>query len=75
MWLWSLEGGERYNAEPDPQGWHEMIFVTEGVLTLIVGGAEKDYPAGTFAIYSSAQDYSYANRQTEIVKFIRNVVS
>lgn len=75
MWLWSLEGGERYDAEPDPQGWHEMIFVTEGVLTLTVGGAEKDYPAGTFAIYSSAQDYSYANRQTGIVKFIRNVVS
>jgi transcriptional regulator with XRE-family HTH domain len=74
MWLWSLEGGERYDAEPDPQGWHEMVFVTEGVLTLVLNGTEKEYPPGTFAIYSSAQEYSYANNRTEILRFVRNVV-
>lgn len=75
MWLWSLAPDEHYDAEPDPQGWHEMIFVTEGVLTLILGGVEKDYVAGTFAIYSSAQLYSYANRGKETLRFVRNVVS
>ncbi|SCB36393.1 XRE family transcriptional regulator [Rhizobium hainanense] len=75
MWSWSLEGGDRYDAEPDPQGWHEMIFVTRGVLTLVLSGVEKDYPTGTFAIYSSAQAYSYSNRSSEIVQFIRNVIS
>lgn len=75
MWLWSLEGNERYDAEADPQGWHEMIFVTEGVLTLVLSGAEKEYVAGTFAIYSSAQLYSYLNRGLQTVRFIRNVVS
>lgn len=75
MWLWSLEGNERYDAEPDPEGWHEMIFVTEGALTLILSGAEEEYVAGTFAIYSSAQRYSYVNRGSQTVRFIRNVVS
>ncbi|WDZ79120.1 XRE family transcriptional regulator (plasmid) [Ensifer adhaerens] len=75
MWLWSLGGCERYDAEPDPQGWHEMIFVVEGVLTLMLGDAGKDYPAGTFAIYSSAQVYSYVNAGQETVKFVRNVIS
>lgn len=75
MWLWSLEGGEHYDAEPDPQGWHEMLFVTEGVLTLTLSGVAKNYAAGNFAIYSSAQVYSYTNGGSETVKFIRNVVS
>lgn len=75
MWIWSLESGDRYDAEPDPEGWHEMILVVEGSLTLILSGAEKEYAAGTFAIYSSAQEYSYANRQSRLVRFVRNVVS
>lgn len=75
MWLWSLEAGDHYNAEPDPQGWHEMILVMEGELTLVLSGTETSYPAGTFAIYSSAQVYSYFNKGTETVRFIRNVVS
>jgi hypothetical protein len=29
---WSLAPGERYTAEPDPAGWHEMIAVVEGAL-------------------------------------------
>ncbi len=75
MWVWSLESGDRYEAEPDPQGWHEMLFVMEGVLTLTLSGAEQDYPAGTFAIYDSAQPYSYANHRQETLRFVRNVVS
>lgn len=75
MWIWSLGPGDRYDAEPDPQGWHEMLFVTEGELTLVLGGAEKTYPPGTFAIYSSAQTYAYVNNGKHTVTFVRNVVS
>jgi transcriptional regulator with XRE-family HTH domain len=75
MWIWSLEDGDRYDAEPDPEGWHEMIFVIEGTLTLILSGSEKEYPAGTFAIYNSSQEYSYANKQPQVARFVRNVVA
>ncbi|AGS24388.1 helix-turn-helix transcriptional regulator [Rhizobium etli] len=75
MWIWSLEGGERYDAEPDPEGWHEMLLIVEGVLTLVLSGSEKEYPAGTFVIYNSAQEYSYVNKHADMVRFVRNVVS
>lgn len=75
MWYWTLGTGERYDAEPDPVGWHEMLFVTEGTLTLELSGSSKDYPAGTFAIYSSAQLYSYINNQKTTLSFVRNVLS
>ncbi|MEI2297124.1 helix-turn-helix domain-containing protein [Ensifer sp. MJa1] len=75
MWLWSLAPGEHYGAEPDPQGWHEMLFVTEGALTLELSGERKRYPTGTFAVYSSAQPYSYINEGDDIVRFVRNVIS
>lgn len=75
LWAWTLDAGDRYDAEPDPTGWHEMLFVTEGVLTLALSGEEREYPAGTFAIYSSAQDYSYINRGETLVRMIRNVIS
>ncbi|MBN9046346.1 MAG: helix-turn-helix domain-containing protein [Rhizobiales bacterium] len=75
MWSWTLGGGDRYDAEPDPDGWYEMIYVVEGTLTLELSGMSKDYPAGAFAIFSSAQAYSYVNNQEMRVRFVRNVIS
>jgi transcriptional regulator with XRE-family HTH domain len=75
MWLWSLGPGERYVAEPDPAGWHEMLFVTEGMLRLELSGTARDYPAGTFAVYGTNQSYAYANPGETTVRFVRNVVS
>ncbi|WP_411033296.1 helix-turn-helix domain-containing protein [Shinella sp. BYT-45] len=75
MWLWSLGPGERYDAEPDPAGWHEMIFVTEGTLRLELSGSAKDYEAGGFAVYGTDQSYAYANAGPGTVRFVRNVVS
>ena len=75
MWLWSLGPGERYEAEPDPAGWHEMIFVTEGTLRLELSGMAKDYPAGSFAVYATDRAYAYANPGEGVVRFVRNVVA
>ena len=75
MWSWSIGAGDRYDAERDPEGWHEMVFVTEGVLTLVLSGDEREFHPGMFTIYSSAQEYSYVNNGTDLLKFVRNVVS
>jgi len=75
MWLWSLGPGERYDAEPDPAGWHEMLFVTEGTLRLDLSGSAKDYPAGSFTVYATDQAYAYSNAGDGTVRFVRNVVS
>lgn len=75
LWFWSLDADERYDAEPDPAGWHEMLSITEGVLTLSLSGKTQDYPAGGFVIFSSAQPYSYINHQKTPVRFVRTVLS
>ncbi len=75
MWLWSLGPGERYDAEPDPAGWHEMLFVTEGTLRLELSGTTRDYPAGSFTVYGTDQAYSYANPGAVPVRFVRNVIA
>lgn len=75
MWLWSLGPGERYEAEPDPAGWHEMIFVTEGTLRLELPDNMKDYPAGGFAVYGTDRSYAYSNPGESVVRFVRNVIS
>lgn len=62
-------------AEPDPEGWHEILFVVEGALRLIQPDEARDYAAGEFVTYSTAQHYSYCNVEKKIVRFIRNVVS
>lgn len=75
LWLWSLGPGERYQAEPDPPGWREMVYVTEGVLALELSGEVRQVAAGDFAVYDSAQPYSYANPGPGTTRFLRNVIA
>ncbi|WP_280192323.1 helix-turn-helix domain-containing protein [Delftia sp. PS-11] len=74
LWSWSLGPGERYQAEPDPQGWHEMVFVTEGRLLVDLSEGAVAIAAGDYAIYSSAQNYAYVNLHEGVTRFVRNVV-
>lgn len=75
LWLWSLAQGERYVAEPDPEGWHEMIFVLEGTLTIEFDTETQLVNANDFTIYNSAQNYTYLNAGKKAVRFLRTVSS
>lgn len=75
MWVWTLDAGDRYDAEPDPDGWHEMVFVTDGMLTITLSGKAAQFAAGGFVTYKTSQKYSYENRGKKPVSFIRNVIS
>jgi transcriptional regulator with XRE-family HTH domain len=72
---WVLGPGERYDAEPDPPGRHEMIYVTEGSLRLHVAGVQRDYESGSYAAYSTSQAWSYANPSDHVVRFVVNVIA
>lgn len=62
-------------AEPDPEGWHEMIFVLEGALTLEFDTETQLVQANDFTIYNSAQNYAYLNAGKKILRFVRTVSS
>ncbi|MHA7225290.1 helix-turn-helix domain-containing protein [Glutamicibacter soli] len=75
LWTWVLAPGERYDAQPDPQGWSEMILVVHGKLFIEFASTVLDLNAGEHATYPSSQSYSYVNAGAEPVKFVRNVIS
>jgi transcriptional regulator with XRE-family HTH domain len=74
LWSWTLAAGDRYDAEPDPPGWHEMVVVIEGALLIERDEGPTALSPGDYAIYSSAQRYAYVNAHDGLTRFIRTVV-
>jgi transcriptional regulator with XRE-family HTH domain len=70
LWEWRLEPGERYQAGADPAGWHVMLFVVEGRLTLELA-AETIELAAASHVFDSAQVHAFANLGEEPVRFFR----
>ena len=70
LWEWRLEPGERYQAGADPAGWHVMLFVVEGRLTLELEAGPIDLTAAGF-VFDSAQTHAFANQGTAPVRFFR----
>ncbi|MGL3198811.1 MULTISPECIES: helix-turn-helix domain-containing protein [Curtobacterium] len=75
LWSWTLGPGQTYQAEPDPDGWSEMLVVTAGRLVVAQEDQTVELRRGDHAIYSSSQRYSYRNVGDEPAAFIRVVVS
>ena len=75
LWSWALGPGERYDAEPDPAGWHEMVVVAEGRLRIDRDQGPVTLGPGGHAVYSSSQTYAYVNAHDGVTRFIRTVVS
>ncbi|MBO0983787.1 helix-turn-helix domain-containing protein [Rathayibacter sp. SD072] len=76
LWTWTLGPGERYDAQPDPDGWHEMLLVTDGTLLLARDGEEDlTLTTGQHVAFSTAREYAYVNAEAERpVAFVRVVV-
>jgi transcriptional regulator with XRE-family HTH domain len=75
LWTWSLEAGDRYDAEPDPAGWHEMLLVTEGSVTIERQDGVTELGTGEHLAFSSAQKYAYVNSGADRAHIVRIVVS
>jgi transcriptional regulator with XRE-family HTH domain len=75
LWSWALAAGDRYDAHPDPPGWHEMVLVTAGALVIDRDEGSTTLAPGRHAIYSSAQSYSYVNVHPGVTRFIRVVLA
>lgn len=75
LWVFTLGPGDSYQAEPDPVGWSEMIYVVEGLLEVQFANGVKTAGAGDFLAYPSSQPYAYRNAGEVTVRFIRNVIA
>jgi len=70
LWEWRLEPSERYQAAADPVGWHVMIFVVQGRLTVELETGMIEVSAGCH-VFDSAQTHAFSNRGKEAVRFFR----
>ncbi|MFW0789618.1 helix-turn-helix domain-containing protein [Gordonia sp. CPCC 205333] len=75
LWWWSLGAGDRYDAEPDPAEWHEMVFVTGGSIVLELESGHVELAVGGHRTYSSAQQYAYVNTGAQVATFLRVVLA
>lgn len=75
LWAWTLEPGDRYDAEPDPVGWSGMIFVSEGSIRVEQEGGTTELQSGHHLAFPTSQQYAYANPGNTRARFVRVVVS
>ena len=75
LWSWTLAPGERYDAQADPAGFSEMLYVLEGELQLVLAAETRLLAMGDFFVFSSAQAYAYVNAGASTLRFTRNVAS
>ena len=74
LWSWTLAPGERYDAQADPAGFSEMLYVLEGELHLVLAAGTRTLVTGDFFVFSSAQAYAYVNAGASTLRFTRNIV-
>ncbi|SME94520.1 helix-turn-helix domain-containing protein [Pseudogulbenkiania subflava] len=74
LWLWQLAAGERYDAEADPAGSHEMLYVIAGELELERAGTRQRLGPGDSLTFASDERYAYLNPGAVPVRFTKNVL-
>lgn len=72
-WEWHLAPGESYEAGPDPEGWHVMLFVLKGKLTLDIQDASIELE-NTAHLFESCHPHRFVNRGRTAVHFFRCTV-
>ncbi len=75
LWRWSLAAGESYQAEADPPGMHEMLYVLSGELSVELAGETHLLGAGDTLTFASDQPYRYGNPGSGTAEFVKNVLS
>jgi transcriptional regulator with XRE-family HTH domain len=69
-WEWRLQPGERYRAGADPQGWHVLLIVVSGRLTLAMNGDEQIIESNTH-LFASHRPHTFINAGPGSVRFLR----
>jgi len=72
-WEWRLAPGDRYDAGADPPGWHVLLVVVSGCLTLEYAGEAKRIEPGSH-LFDSAVPHAFVNRDISEVRFFRSTI-
>jgi transcriptional regulator with XRE-family HTH domain len=74
LWEWTIQAGDRYQAQADPPGSEELILVTSGTLRLESGDDVADIDAGGSVRLATDRPYAYAATEAGPTTFVRVAV-
>ncbi|MDN0081289.1 XRE family transcriptional regulator [Crenobacter sp. SG2305] len=74
LWRWQIGAGERYDADADPAGSHEIVYVVAGELHLELGSEVRQLAAGDSTTFASDRAYAYLNPGSTPLVFTKNVL-
>jgi uncharacterized cupin superfamily protein len=74
LWHWQLAPGVTYEAEPDPPGSQEMLYIISGELVLTLDGLLRPLVTGTSIAFASDQPYRFHNPGPFMLRFSKNVL-
>ena len=75
LWEWRLASGDRYDAQADQPGFHEMLYVVDGTLTLRQRRRRSVLEAGGSLLFATDHAYAYVNESEAPRRFMRNVLA
>ncbi|EFL21160.1 cro/CI family transcriptional regulator [Streptomyces himastatinicus ATCC 53653] len=61
LWDWRLMPGDGSSSDPHPAGTFELLRVTAGELTLVIGDRTHTVPTGTSAAFEANTPHTYRN--------------
>lgn len=74
MCAWTLEAGDRYDAEPDPVGWAEMLLVSAGSTRVEQEDGHTERRAVDHLAFPTSRQYAHVNVGDTRARFVRTVV-
>ncbi|MGQ4512825.1 cupin domain-containing protein [Streptomyces sp. DW26H14] len=73
LWAWTLLPGDESRSDAHPPGTSELLHVSAGTLTLLVGGTAHTVPAGSSAAFEANAPHGYRNDGGEPVEMVMSV--
>ncbi|MYR28145.1 MULTISPECIES: XRE family transcriptional regulator [unclassified Streptomyces] len=68
LWTWRLAPGEEHSSEAHPAGTRELLHVTAGELTLVVGEESHRVPTGSGAVFAADAPHAYRNEGATVTE-------
>lgn len=73
LWRWEMFAGEIFKSDPHTKGTIELIYVEQGVLTVIVNEESVELEQGMSMTVSMDVPHAYENRSNSAVHFTMSV--
>jgi quercetin dioxygenase-like cupin family protein len=71
LWDWTLAAGDERRSDAHRENSREALLVTDGVVTVVVGGSEPvQVRSGQSAIFRADEPHAYRNDARRMARFV-----